>query len=127
MRGPDVRSPVPHGFIDRILKSLRTYRYLVHLRAEELHPEYIQRLSLNVDRAHIYLAFKAEKGGARGRCNAVLPCTRLCYDSFLAHLLCEQGLTDCVVDLVRTGMGEVLSLQINLRSAEMICQPLREV
>ena len=45
------------------------------------------------------------------------PCsTRLSDDASLAHLLRHQNLTDGIVDLVRTGMVQVLTLQIQLAS-----------
>ncbi len=42
---------------------------------------------------------------------------RLGNDLLLAHVLGEQSLTHAVVELVRTGMVEVLALEVDLRAA----------
>ncbi len=45
-------------------------------------------------------------------------------DALLAHALGEQGLADGVVDLVRAGVIEVFALQVDLRTAQAVRQPL---
>ena len=47
--------------------------------------------------------------------------------ALFAHAPRQQDLADGVVDLVRSGMAEVLALEINLRAAELLRQPLGEV
>jgi hypothetical protein len=46
-------------------------------------------------------------------------------DSMFAHAYREKRLPQRVVDLVRAGMREVFALEINLRPAEMLTEPLR--
>ena len=46
-------------------------------------------------------------------------------DARLAHALGEQDLAEAIVDLVRAGVVELLALEIDLRAAEMLGQPLR--
>ncbi len=43
-------------------------------------------------------------------------------DPRLAHAFGEQGLTDGVVDLVSTGVVEILALQVNLGAAQLLGQ-----
>ena len=40
-------------------------------------------------------------------------------DSLLAESFCEKGLTDGVVDLVRTGVVQIFALDVNLSSAKL--------
>ncbi|MNP42103.1 hypothetical protein D3C76_1358440 [compost metagenome] len=42
-----------------------------------------------------------------------------------SHPLSEQNLTDSVVDLMRSGMIQILTLQVNLRPSPSLGQPLR--
>ena len=46
-------------------------------------------------------------------------------DTTLAHPPREEDLADGIVDFVRARMQKVLSLEVNLRSASVRCQPLR--
>ena len=57
----------------------------------------------------------------------MLPRARLGDDALLAHAFREQGLPERVVDLVRPRMQQVLALQINLRPATMLREPLRKI
>ena len=53
--------------------------------------------------------------------------TGLCDDAFLAHKLGEQRLSEGIVDLMRTGMQQVLTLEEYLRPPIMFCQFFRIV
>ncbi len=57
----------------------------------------------------------------------MLPCAGLCNDALLAHAAGKQALTKRIVDLVRAGVQQVFPFQINLRAAQCLAQPLREV
>ena len=48
-------------------------------------------------------------------------------DARLAHAQGEQYLPEAVVDLMRAGVVEVFTLQINLCAAKVLGQPLREI
>ena len=49
---------------------------------------------------------------------------RLGDDAFLAQPHRKQRLADGIVDLVRTREGELLALEIDLRSTAPLCEPL---
>jgi len=55
------------------------------------------------------------------------PAPGLGDDARLAHAPREQDLAKAVVDLVRAGVIEVLALEIDFRTAEMLAQALREI
>jgi hypothetical protein len=48
-------------------------------------------------------------------------------DPGLAHALGQQDLAEAIVDLVRTGVVELVALEVDLRAAEMLGQPLGEI
>ena len=51
----------------------------------------------------------------------------LCDDALLAEPLCEQDLAQRVVDLVRARVGEVFTLDVDLRPAELCSEVTGEV
>ena len=53
--------------------------------------------------------------------------TGLGYDLGLAHALGKQRLTKDIIDLVRAGVVQLVSLQIQFGPAIMGCQPLGEI
>src|SRR5690606_40729048 len=88
------------------------------LGAQQLHAVDIERLPAHVLLTHVDLTGHAETRGDGGRGNAVLTSTGFGDDALLAHVFGEQTLADGVVHLVRAGVIEILSLQVNLRAAE---------
>ena len=88
----------------------------MHLSSQHLHALHIGMLTLHIGSAHENLALHVHQGTDRSSCHTVLTSTRLSDDASLAHLLRHQNLTDGIVDLVRTGMVQVLTLQIQLAS-----------
>ena len=63
---------------------------------------------------------RADGGGG----DAVLAGAGLRDDAALAHALREQPLAEAVVDLVRAGVEQVFALEIDLRAAELLGEPL---
>ncbi len=68
-----------------------------------------------------------EHGADRGRRHAVLAGAGLGDDASLAHALGEQSLTERVVDLVRTRVGEVFALQQDTTGADLLGEARRLV
>ena len=54
----------------------------------------------------------------------MLPRAGLRDDALLAHAPRQQPLAQRVVDLVRAGVQQVFALEINLRAAQLLRQPL---
>jgi hypothetical protein len=48
-------------------------------------------------------------------------------DPGLAHAFGKQDLADAIVDLVRAGVIELVALEVDLRAAEMLGQPLGKI
>ena len=73
------------------------------------------------------MALHAEEGRNRRRRNTMLACARLRDDAFLAHALGEERLPECVIDLMRARMQQILTLEIDIRLAVVLRQPLGKV
>ena len=71
-------------------------------------------MALHIDLTHVDDALKSQHGTDRGGGNAVLPGAGLGNDTLLTHALRQQPLPERVVDFVGAGMGEVLSLEVDL-------------
>ena len=103
--------PFAHGVIHGVFKGSGTGTHRTHRCPEELHTENVERLAFYVNFAHVNDALKTHKrAGGRG-CHTVLPCTGFGNDALLAHALGEQRLADHVVDLVGTGVGQILTFE----------------
>jgi len=92
--------------------------------AEEPHADDVQRLALDVLATHEDLAGQPEeRGHGRGR-DPVLSGAGLGNDPRLAHAARQQDLAERVVDLVRAGVAEVLTFEIDAGAAERAAQAL---
>ena len=131
VRGLHVGDPVAHRLVDRVLEGRAPGVDRAHLGAQRMHAEHVRLLALDVLRAHVHDAWQPEEGaGGRGR-DAMLagPCLR--DHARLAEPAREQRLAQCVVDLVRAGVREILALQVQAQARgncalPRACRGLRE-
>ena len=119
--------PFPHGLRHRVLQGGCSTGHCVNLRAQEPHPVYVQRLPLRILFSHENLTFHVHQRRRGGSGYAVLACAGLGDDTSLAHLFRQQHLTQHVVDLVGSGVVQILTLQINLRASQILRHALRVV
>ncbi len=98
-----------------------------NLGSQQPHAQHIQLLPLHVHIAHVDHAFEAQQRACRRRRHPMLPRAGLGDDPLLAHPLRQQSLAQRVVDLVRPGVQQVLALQVDLRAAQFLGQPLGKV
>ncbi len=127
VRVADIRHPVAHRLVDRVLQRPAAGVHAPHVRAEQAHAEHVQRLAVHVFGTHVDEALEPEQR-ARGRArHAVLPRAGLGDDAALAHALREQRLTEGVVDLVRAGVRQILALEKDPPAARRLRQPRRFV
>ena len=109
----DVRDPVPHRLVDRVLEGRAAGGDRPDLRPERPHPEHVRLLPLDVLGAHVDDARQAEeRAGRRGR-DAVLAGAGLGDHPGLAQAAGQERLAEGVVDLVGAGVGEVLALEVD--------------
>ena len=77
--------------------------------------------------AHVDGALEPEPRGHRRHGDAVLAGTGFGDQALLAHTQREQRLPQRVVELVRAGMAQVLALEVDVRTAEVLAEPRRRV
>ena len=70
---------------------------------------------------------KAEPRRDCRRRNAVLARARFGDHSLLSHALSEQPLAEGVIDFVRAGVEQIFALNVDLRAAQMLGEPRREL
>src|SRR2546422_2713065 len=92
------------------------------LGPEHFHPVDVEPLSLHVFAAHVDLSVQTESCAGNRSGDPVLSCSGLGYDPALAHFLCEQSLSESIVDLVGSTMQQILSFQVNLSTLRMTTQ-----
>ncbi len=113
--------------VNGFLKGTATKLNRNNLRAKHLHASDVRVLFSHVNGAHVNLTIQSHKRGRLSKRNTVLTCTSLSNESLLAHALCQQSLTKAVVDLVSTGVVEVLTLEVHLGAAQFTRQVLCKV
>mmetsp|Transcript_20694 Transcript_20694/g.40644 ORF Transcript_20694/g.40644 Transcript_20694/m.40644 type:complete len:382 (-) Transcript_20694:398-1543(-) len=123
----DVGDPVAHGLIDGILEGLSTTGDTNDLSTKDLHAENVKRLATHVLLTHVHGTVKVEKSTGSGGCDTMLTSTSLSNDTLLANALGEKALSESVVNLVSTGVAEVLTLEVDLGTAHALCEALSEV
>ena len=96
------------------------------LSAQQPHAENVQLLASHVLRAHVDDTLEPEQGTDSGSRHAMLSRTGFGDDALFAHALDQQCLAEAVVDLVRAGVQQVFTLQIDLCAAQFVRQSLRE-
>src|SRR5205085_4013832 len=115
----DVRHPVAHGFVERVLQGLRAGLDRPALGAEYAHAVHVRRLAAHVLHAHVDDAFHAVARGDRGGGDAMHAGARFGDDTALPHAAREERLADGVVDLVRAGVVQVFALDVDLGTATL--------
>ena len=125
--GLGIRHPVAQRLVHRVLQRAGSGRHRMDLRAEKAHPVDIRLLPADVLLAHEDLALHVEQGAGRGGGDAVLTGACLGNDLGLSHALGEKRLSQHIVDLVRAGVVQLVTLQIQLRAAIMRGQTLGEI
>ena len=98
-----------------------------HLGAQQPHAEDVQLLAAHVLLAHVDDALHSEERADGGGGHAVLSRAGLGDDALLAHPPRQHSLAQRVVDLVRAGVQQVLALQVDLRSAELLRHALGKI
>src|SRR5882762_5423577 len=126
MRGPHIRDPIPHRLVDRILQCFLPGINPPHLSPQQPHAKHIQLLPPHVLRSHIDDALKPKQRTYGRRSHPMLPGASLRNNPLLPHAPRQQRLPQAVINLVRTRVQQIFPLQINLRSAQILRQPLRK-
>jgi hypothetical protein len=108
--------PVAQRLVDRRAQRAITAGHRHHLGAQQPHAADVGRLALHVHLAHVHRARQADARTGGGAGDAVLAGAGLRHDAPRAEPPRQQRLAERVVDLVRTGVREVLALEPDLRA-----------
>src|SRR5205807_1557894 len=112
VRRRDVRDPVPNRLARRLFERAGAEIDRSNLGAEQLHPFDVGVLAAHVLLAHVHDAFESEaRANGRGS-DSVLARTGLRHDAPLPKTSGEHCLAERVVQLVGTGVEEILALEI---------------
>jgi len=111
VRGALLGDPVAQGGVDGVLQGAGSGFDGYHLGPEQVHATDVVRLAHHVLGAHEDDALEPQHGGGRGRGHAVLAGPGLGQEHLFAHVLGEQALAHGVVDLVGSGVVQILTLQ----------------
>ena len=112
------------GAVDRLFQGGRTAGDRYQFAAENAHLGNIRVFFLDIHLTHVNLAGNAYQRAGGGQRHTVLAGASLGDHFLLAHELGQQRFTQAVIDLVRPGVVQVFSLEMNLRAAELFRQPL---
>ena len=115
-----ISHPVAHGFVERVFQGFAARLHRHYFSAQQMHTVHIRRLALHVFRAHIDHTLQAITGTDGGGGHTVLASTRFGNHAGFAHALGQQGLAYGVVDFVRTGVVQVLALEVDLCTAHFL-------
>ena len=119
-------APVTNGLTTCVAQRHVACADWMHLGTKHLHALHVGMLTLHIGSPHEHLALHIHQRTHRRRCHTVLSGSRLCDNPRLPHLLCQQDLSDGVVDLVGSRVVQVLALQVQL-AAVLPTHPLRKV
>ena len=109
--GIDRSHPVTQRLVHCVLQGPAPAVHRSDLRTQQLHAKHVEGLPFRVHLTHVHNAFHTEQGGGGGRGHPVLAGAGLGDQARFAHTAGQEGLADHVVELVRSGVGQVLPLE----------------
>ena len=112
MRVRNVRDPIADRLARGLLQRAGAVLDRTHLGAEQRHPLEVRPLAAHVLRAHVDDALEAEARAHRRRRDPVLAGAGLGHHPSFAEPEREQCLSERVVELVRPGVEEVFTLEV---------------
>mmetsp|Transcript_6711 Transcript_6711/g.13843 ORF Transcript_6711/g.13843 Transcript_6711/m.13843 type:complete len:323 (-) Transcript_6711:1034-2002(-) len=109
----NISDPVRHGFVDGILECALTILNGDNLGTEGIHTENIKLLTFAIDGTHVNGAVQSKHSTHSCGCNTVLSGTGFGNDTGLANSFGQKSLSNRIVDLVGTSVGQIFTLQPN--------------
>src|SRR6185437_9028548 len=96
----------------RLLQGSCACVHRLDVGTQQFHALHVGCLAAGVLAAHVDHALEVQQGTHGGCGDTVLAGTGLGDDPLLAHALRQQGLPEGIVELVRTGVVEILALEV---------------
>src|ERR1035438_2495971 len=110
----NVGDPVAHGLADGVLEGAAAIGHANHPGAEKPHAKDVEALAAHILFAHVDGAIEAEQSTDGGGGDSMLTGAGFSDDATLAHAFGEEPLAKTVVDLVRAGVEQVFTLDVDL-------------
>ena len=107
----NIGHPIAHRFIERIFEGLAATFYWHDSGPQQLHPVDIGRLTRHVRRAHVNHTAHAVASRNGGCGHPMLTGAGFCNHAGLAHPAGQHGLSNRVIDLVRTGVIKIFAFE----------------
>ena len=107
-------APVADSLIRGIFQRPVAGLHRTNLSTQHLHSFHIDMLAFYIQCSLIHHTRHVHQCTDGSCCHAMLSCTGFSNDTLLAHLLCQQNLSDGVVNLMGTSMVQVFSFQVEL-------------
>ena len=123
----DVGQPVAQRLVHRLLQRRTAEVHRFDPGTEQRHAPHVALLASHVFGPHVDDALQPEQRADGGGGHTVLAGTGLGDDAPFTHAPCQQDLADAVVDLVGAGVVQILALEIEAGSAELLGQPFGQV
>mmetsp|Transcript_18026 Transcript_18026/g.27360 ORF Transcript_18026/g.27360 Transcript_18026/m.27360 type:complete len:312 (+) Transcript_18026:240-1175(+) len=123
----DIGNPISHGLINSILEGTLTIFHRDYLSSESIHTEYVKLLTFAIHGSHVNSTVKTKLGTNGGSSHTVLSSTCLGNDTWLSNTLGKECLSNGIINLMSTGMSQILTLKPNLGTSAIIRQTLSKV
>ena len=124
-----IGDPVAQPFIHRILQRRSAGGHGHNLCPQQLHAKDVRLLTFHISGAHEHGARQVEQCTSRRGGNAMLPGAGFRDDARFAHALRQHDLPQHRIDLMRAGMVQLITLEIDFCTTELlrqaVCQPQR--
>jgi len=108
-----IRDPITEGLVDGVFEGAASAFNGNHFGAQQAHAEHVEGLPFHVLLPHVHGALHTEQSGHRGGGYAVLTGTGFGDDPCFPHAPGQEDLADRVVDLMGSGVIQILPLQID--------------
>mmetsp|Transcript_4778 Transcript_4778/g.11898 ORF Transcript_4778/g.11898 Transcript_4778/m.11898 type:complete len:366 (-) Transcript_4778:1648-2745(-) len=125
--GTHILTPISHRLIDCILECTRSTLDSDHGGAKIPHTEHVECLTTTIVAAHVHSTLQTEQSTGRSCGDAMLTGASFSNNARLAKALGQQTLRDTVVDLVCTGVRQILALQPDARTTDVFTETLGKV
>jgi hypothetical protein len=120
----EVNDPSAHGLVDCVTQGLSSSLNSNNLRTKQLDAEDVQGLTPDILGSHVDGALHVELGADSGCRNTVLTSSGLGNNLSFAQSPGNEYLSESVVDLVTSGMVQILSLQPDIGTSGVFSEAL---
>ena len=123
----DIGDPISERFIHGIFQGRCAACYRYNFGTQQFHAENVGGLTFDVGFAHIDDTRKIKQGADGRRGHTMLAGACFCNDPLFAHSTGKEDLSERIVNLVRSGVVELITLKVNPGSAQLSSKALGKI